>query len=142
VSRLVGGSLAKGLEPTSAEHYFERVAKYVPIEIVAAYLALQTFFAGVANGAVPLALQIFVYLAFIGLTIGYLRAIGGDVHQKRAQIVIGTIAFVVWSYAIGGPFFWKAIESASETQLVYPFLQFAAVLLWTLGAGLFEPKPR
>lgn len=123
------------------EDYLERVAKYVPVEIIGAYMAIRGAFPahGTEDG-LPTAVEIAVYLACLALTPLYLIKLGGDVPGKATQIAIACVSFVVWTYAIGGPFFWGALEAASATRIVYPGLAGALVVLWSLAAGLVKPE--
>ncbi len=85
----------------SAKGWMERVAKYVPSEVVAAYLALVGFIPGApADARSGLAIGTFV-LCWI-LTPIYLNGMAPADHPKMKHIGVSTIAFPVWAYAAGG----------------------------------------
>lgn len=139
---LPSGSSPPGGGGKPLEDYLERVAKYVPVEIIAAYMAIRGFLpAHGADGAIPAWAEIAIYAALIGLTPLYLLRIAGDVPDRGRQIGIATVSFVVWSYAIGGPFFWKAVSSlAGDAEIVHMGLAGALLVIWSLAAGLVRPR--
>ena len=95
--------LGENKEP---EEYLGRLIKYIPAEIVALYLA--------ATGIVPLTAadrQFLLWVIFAlcaALTpIFYLLATRDKKKHKGPlvkQVILATIAFPVWVFAIGGPF--------------------------------------
>ena len=120
--------------------YLERVAKYVPVEIIAAFLAIRGF-AG-SPGTMPPGLEIALFAALVVMTPLYLLKLGGDVPQKGLQVGIATVSFVIWAYAIGGSFFWGAIVQFDPLpdQIVYSGFAGALVVIWSLVAGLVRPR--
>ena len=134
---------AEEVPPTKEklEDYLERVAKYVPVEIVAAFVTIR----GLApvhgtEAAWPAGLEIAVFVALVAATAGYLIKFGGSVPRKRLQIVISMVSFVIWSYGIGGPFFWGTLEAVTSTHLVYQGFAGALVIVWSLAIGLHNPS--
>ena len=69
----------------------------------------------------------------------YLRRLAGRVPRVRAQLAIATVSFVVWSYAIGGPFFWSALERVTHAKIVYPGVAGLVAVLWSVGLGAIAP---
>lgn len=120
------------------QEYLERVAKYVPVEIIGAYLALQSIFNG-ASPAAPRWVEFGFYGLLVIVTAPYLLRYGGGVPGLGQQAVIGTISFVVWTYGIGGSFFWRALEHAAGTTIMYPSISGAIVVAWSLVIGLVKP---
>lgn len=134
----------KGLAPSvqprgeqGFEDYLERVAKYVPVEILAAFLLVRGV---VEPGAIPPMVEIAIYAAFVVLTPLYLVRFGGDVPRKAMQVVIGTVSFLVWTYGIGGPFFFAALGEVIGAKLQLPGLGGVIVVLWALAVGLIKPE--
>lgn len=94
--------LAGGSKP---DDYFSRLLKYIPAEIVALYVS--------ADGVVPAdhpkkfmyLWAIFVFCS-IATPVYMFFAARDEVTKKPipVQILISTIAFPVWAYALGGPF--------------------------------------
>ncbi len=98
------------------EHPFkdaaERVAKYIPGEIVSGYILVMGIINAVASDdplKVYFAWSIFV-LGLIATPI-YLIKVCRPMPSQRPQVVIATIAFVLWAYALGGPFKLEPVES-------------------------------
>ncbi|HWU87410.1 MAG TPA: hypothetical protein VN253_09045 [Kofleriaceae bacterium] len=120
--------------------YLERVAKYVPVEILAAFLAIRGFVVPQGKaGAMPPGLEIALFAALVVLTPLYLIKLGGDVPRKALQVAIATVSFVVWAYAIGGDFFWSAVAKLAgcdRAAIVYEGFAGALVVIWSLAAGL------
>jgi hypothetical protein len=131
---------AAGAEGSPIADYLERVAKYVPVEILGALLAIRGVLP--AHGtpdALPGVAEVALFVILVALTPIYLLRLGRDVPQKVRQVAIATVSFVIWSYTIGGPFFWDSIADLVHHQVVYPGLAAALVVIWSLAAGLFQP---
>lgn len=87
--------------------YFERLLKFIPGELVAAYLALD----GILREA-ALATPVWAYWIAFGalLVLTPLYVIYRPIHSEftnhsfRFHAVAATVAFVVWVFALGGPF--------------------------------------
>jgi hypothetical protein len=123
------------------EDYLERVAKFVPAEIIAAYLALRSFAPDPSStDAWPAWIELGVYALLVVITPLYLHKLGGNVARKREQLALSTLAFVVWSYGIGGPFFWDRLQSLLHIKLFYTGIPGLLLVVWTLLAGLFDPN--
>lgn len=121
-----------------AKEYGERIAKYVPSEIIAAYLALLPVVlagtdADTTKRTVLLAVILAVGLVFTPL---YLRRFEGSSKVKKYHLVISTAAFLVWSYSIQGGLF--------DDVGIYDHVVAAILLtIFTLASGLFAPtEPR
>ena len=84
------------------DDYWTKLIKYIPSEIVALYITLY----GIASAAKEdIAFEIITWLIFaIGIlgTILYLWRVAKVTDW--AQIAISTAAFIVWVFALGGPF--------------------------------------
>ena len=82
---------------TAVADYLERVARYIPVEIVGALLAIRSVVpAQGASGALPVKLEIGLFALLVVLTPLYLMRLGGDVPQRARQLAIATVSFVVW----------------------------------------------
>lgn len=115
--------------------YLERIAKYVPSEILAAYIFLLGITAGTSSVNrfwIVLGVSVFCF----ALTPFYLSRMADRNEPKGLHLVIGTAAFAVWAYAIGGAqggFIindFNAYDSIIASVLVVGF---------SLLSGLFEP---
>lgn len=121
--------------------YLERVAKFVPVEIVAVFIFIRGFVPepGASNALPPWA-EIGLYLALVALTGAYLMKFGGEnAPKKKLQVFLGMISFVVWSYGIGGPFFFDAVSTALDFRFHHPAFAGPLVAIWSLALGLFNP---
>jgi hypothetical protein len=81
-----------------------QVAKYVPAEIVTAYLAMQGF---VLSGLVlPDWATLVIFVFFVGLVCAYTYFTGliPGLGPPWLQISIAVAAFFVWALAVGWPF--------------------------------------
>jgi hypothetical protein len=128
--------------PSPLQDYLERTVKYVPVEVISAFMVLRAVVPPHSDGStlwVPVELA--VYGALVVLTPLYLIKFGGNVPRKGLQVAVATIAFVVWSYATGGPFFWDALkELVGARQVVYQEVSGALLIIWSLVAGLIDPN--
>lgn len=122
--------------------YLDKLLKLIPSEIIAAYLFIQNLIANqpvvIGNTDYQIIVLWLVVVVFIIVTPVYL--VNVQHVYKMNQIVISSIAFLIWTYSLGGPF---RLEGWHNPQI-------AAILLviWTLIAPIFikttparKPKP-
>lgn len=123
------------------QDYLERVAKYVPVEMTAVYMFVRSLVpAQSADGALPPVVELAIFGVLLVLNALYMWRLGKGVPRRGLQVAISCISFVVWAYAIGGPFFWGALEALVHGPVVYPVLAGILAALWSFGAGLISPK--
>lgn len=137
----IGPALDAPAEQVGVEEYFERVAKYIPGEIVAAYITVRNVTPD-ALGAErwPSWMHYAVFATLIILNVFYLRAVGGkDAPRKARQIAIGCTAFLVWAYALGGPVI-DQLQRDVGTRVVYPSLGAVILVFASLGFALYDPR--
>jgi len=90
----------------NTDSYFEKLIKYIPADIVAAYVAI----AGILqeNNNQPLWLTWGVFGTLLALTPLYVcfvkTAPAGFLSSKCFHWVTSCLAFTVWVFALGGPF--------------------------------------
>lgn len=91
-------------KPTDS--YFEKLIKYIPADIVAAYVALDGILK--ENLYSPMWLGWSVFGALVALTplyVCYMKTSPpGLVARKTFHWMASTFAFMVWVFALGGPF--------------------------------------
>jgi xanthine/uracil permease len=117
----------------SSSDYVERVAKYIPAEVVAGYLAIM----GMIEAADPdntarMGLAWGLFVIGVIVTPVYLTVVGKPIGQQKITVWISTFAFVVWAYALGGPFKMSGYHNG--------LLGSVAVGVVTWLAGLFVPR--
>ena len=104
--RIVTVQLQRAGDRENVDTYFDRVVKYIPADIVGAWVAVT----GIINGATDKVSKVTVlWIAFavgLALTALWIWKQTGAPGEPIAttQIVISTGAFGVWVFALGGPF--------------------------------------
>ncbi|MFL5386284.1 MAG: hypothetical protein ACJ8GN_27520 [Longimicrobiaceae bacterium] len=111
------------------KEYFDRVAKYVPAEVIAAYISAS----GVATAASnPRTLAYLTFFVCLICTPLYITRFTETRKEAWTNGGMATIAFVVWAYATGGGLFqyldWYDPPTAS-----------VILVLFTLVSGLAAP---
>jgi len=139
MSRLVQARLPEATKrdtrPEDRDTYLERIAKYIPGEILAAYI----FLLGVTAPAAPVNrfwIVMGISLFCLLLTPLYLARMAKTGEPKALHLTIGTLAFPVWAYAIAGAQGAFALNGVNLYDSIV-----ASVLLvgFSLLTGLFEP---
>ena len=125
---------AAGVAP-EVDSYFDRVVKYIPIEIVSAWVAVK----GIIAAAATESKQAILWVCFgVGLVITGLYILKQTTVPKVGpaitQTVIAVIAFAVWALALGEPF---ATWLGAANQSLYGSL---LLIFFTLVIGLVVPK--
>ena len=96
------GPIADGLGQLHVDVYLSKLVKLIPAEAIAAYLTLEGIIRSAANPWLkPILLTIALVIGLIGTPL-YLRKF--YCIDKRKQLVLSTLAFGVWVFAIGGVF--------------------------------------
>lgn len=118
-------------EIKTVQSYQDRLLKLIPTEIIAAYMALQ----GVVPPAYAKWATLAIAVILVALTPLYLMRLQGVRHT--GQVVMTTLAVVVWLYTLGGPFqYWGLYQAWIGSVLL---------VLWTLIVPLVvnpqEPSP-
>jgi len=107
---LSGGVLERGFEVNSAmektvpDSYTDRLIKYIPSEIVAAFISMNGIVQSMAAKPDWIDWAIFILLLVITpLYIWRVTTPKGE-PAPMGQIAISTLSYVVWVFALGGPF--------------------------------------
>jgi hypothetical protein len=117
----------------SGDSYIERVAKYIPAEIVAGYVAINGMIeAADPNNSARIGLAWMLFFVGVIVTPIYLTMVGKPTGQQKITVWISTFAFVVWAYALGGPFKMSGYHNGLVGSV--------AIGMLTWLAGLFVPK--
>ena len=126
---------SQGLEAASgppADKYLDRIIKYIPSEIVGAWIALTGIIASAAAGPTTIALWV-VFAAGVILTPIYIWRQTSETGKPMAttQIVISACAFIVWVFALGGPF--------AGLGFYQPWLGSVVLIVFSLIVGAVIP---
>ncbi|HVH68329.1 MAG TPA: hypothetical protein VM716_10710 [Gemmatimonadales bacterium] len=118
--------------PPVIDTYFDKVVKYIPADIVGAWVAAT----GLISSASGIPHQTVLWVAFgIGLILTAWWTLKQTAVPGRpasvTQAMISTGAFAVWVFALGGPF------QHVPGQQVYGSL---LLILYTLVVALIDPK--
>ena len=118
--------------PVEFDSYFDKAVKYIPADIVAAWVAVT----GLVSSARDVPRQTILWVAFgIGLLVTALwtwkQAAAPGRRPPVTQAIISTGAFGVWVFALGGPF------QHVPGREVYGSL---LLILYTLVVALINPK--
>jgi len=129
----------EGLEPGAAsdgDGYAARVAKYVPGEVVAAYVAILAVLDPAAGAGVDRTLCRVAFLVLLAATPLYLWRLGrpGD-RAPAVQLVVSTAAFAVWAYALRG------LTCAFPAVPYDGRVASVALVLFTVVSGVARPTP-
>jgi hypothetical protein len=134
-SSTVPGTGAVGPDGTPpVDDYLSQVVKYIPAEIVAGFLTLNGILASASK--TPQAAYWIVFGLLILLTPLYIWRVTKDpkLPMPWVQIVVATGSFIIWVFAIGGPF----------TFLNWYLPVYGAITLpiYTLGIPIVVGRPR
>ena len=111
-------------KPIAADEYKDRLLKYIPADVIAIYITLTSITAATSRSGHQWWLACIVFATIAVCTPFYMRSVGGISDIK--QIVVGTLAFVIWAASLGAPFdvdhigWWDPVIPA----LLLPFYTF------------------
>lgn len=102
--RVVTAADTRADSALAEDSYLGKVARYIPSEIVAAYLAASGIVMG-ASGDIPKLTWLWVVIAVLGVLTPIWMIFATNVPGKPKavfQIVVATVAYLVWVFAISG----------------------------------------
>ncbi len=113
--------------------YFDKVIKYIPADVVAAWTVVSSLIAS-AGSEFPKATVLWVAYAF-GIAMTGLWTLKQTQDKRKppakTQIAVAVIAFAIWVAALGGPFeFWPGYQPLYGSLLLIGY---------TLAVGLITP---
>jgi len=88
--------------PVTRDGYFDRLFKYIPAELVAGYIFVLGIVKQLTDAGEIMTFQWLLFLVFCILTPLYLWRV--QKVMKFQQLLISLLSFIVWVFALGGPF--------------------------------------
>jgi predicted membrane channel-forming protein YqfA (hemolysin III family) len=113
----------------------ERLAKYVPSEVLATYIFLNGIAATAASHTERLLWFSISFLICLSFTPIYFYLIRSPGDAVRHQQITSTIAFIIWAYGLGAGLF-------KEADYYFPIAAAFAVAIFSLVSAFIVPKPR
>jgi hypothetical protein len=117
----------------TVDTYTDKIVKYIPADVVAAWVAASGIISGAAD-TFPKNTALWASFIF-GVIITPLWTLrqtrGPGLPPAYKQAVISTLAFIVWVFALGGPFMSLGFYNAVWGSLV--------LIAFTLIVGLINP---
>lgn len=103
--RVVTSQLQAGGGGGDVDEYKDKLIKYIPADIVAGWTAVTGLIASADAGSQG-GLMWIVFVVGLVITPLWIWRVTSEPNTKPAvtQIVISTLAFIVWVFALGGPF--------------------------------------
>jgi hypothetical protein len=101
--RVAGGAAVA--TPPTVDSFMEKLFKYIPAEVIAFYVFVSGLLNGTTLSSKMVIYWVVVALGMAGAFLWTLR-ITHDPTKRPAylQAAISTLAFLVWVFALGGPF--------------------------------------
>jgi len=133
--RIKAYALAEGAAQPQPDDMLTRLVKYIPAEIITAFITIQGIISSTAEP--PVAAFWILFIALLVLTPLYVWRVTTEPGKPPAvaQILVSTISFVVWVFAIGGPFVYLSWYQPVYGALILPVFTIAVPVI--LGA---KPK--
>lgn len=132
--RIVTKKLQSGTSQETVDGYQERLLKYIPADINTAWIGLTGIIKSASNIPQTTVLWIVFVILLILTPIWIWR---GTKESKKpvakTQIIVSTVAFFVWVFALGEPF------SSSFKDLYQPVYGSILLILYTLIVAKIVP---
>ncbi len=113
--------------PATRDGYFDRLFKYIPAEIVAGYIFVTGVMKQITDAGEVRILQWILLAVFCILTPLYLWRI--QKVKKIQQHIISLLSFIVWIFALGGPFALYAWYNPVYGEILLPVFTLV-VAIW------------
>jgi hypothetical protein len=134
--RIVSVELQAAGRGPQLDTYFDRVVKYIPVDIVSAWVFLSAAIEGTGEDVPKFLVLWILFTFFLPLTAlwTWKHTSEPNLPPARTQIVVSVVAFIVWVIALGGPF---------KSIVYYRNLYGSIILvLFTLVIGLLVPDDK
>lgn len=131
--RIITTQYQTGASKAQVDTYFDKVIKYIPADIVGAWVAVT----GLINSSSDVSTSLLLWIAFLVGTIltTFWTLKQTSVPEKRSaftQAAISTGSFIVWVFALGGPF--------ATLSFYRPLYGSLLLIFYTLVVGLINPS--
>jgi len=113
--------------PVSQDGYFNRLFKYIPAELVAGYIFVLGVVKQLTNAGEIRILQWSLFIIFCILTPLYLWRV--QKVLKLQQHIISLLSFIVWVFAIGGPFALSGWYNPLYGSILLPVFTLAVAII-------------
>jgi len=117
--------------PGVPDGYIDRLVKYIPSELVAVYLSLDAICRSAESTEIWIRWSVLAF-ALIATPLYLWRAAG---VRKRTQLCMSTAAFLVWAFALGGPFAQLSWYKPIYGAVLLPAFTFVAPLVVPLKSS-------
>jgi len=123
---------------TSIKEYFERLGKYVPAEIIAAFMAMNGVLMTL-NGNTRFIARICSFSICWIFTPIYFKLVSTTTDQAslRAQQIVSFFAFLVWAYATTGN---EGVFGENGLKIYREPIGTAMIIVFSLISGSISPK--
>jgi hypothetical protein len=113
-------------EPLSRELYLERVAKHIPVEILALYIPM----INAANSAKLMPMKIYgpwvtTVGFFILIPFYFLKILRNERVPTKKEIAISMLAFIVWGYTLGRGIYSPIYDEGTANYILLAFTVFS-----------------
>jgi hypothetical protein len=124
-----------------ADDYLTQLIKYIPSEIVAAFLTIDATIR--SSNKISTVAYWMVFITLLILTPLYIWRVTSAPNKPpaTAQIIISTISFAVWVFAIGGPFARVEWYDPVYAALLLPIYTVAAPIIAGRTPIAMSPNP-
>lgn len=123
---------ATGTGSTSVDGFFDKLIKYIPSDIVAAWIFASSAIKSASSGSsTTLMWVVFAVLLVITPLWTWRWTRAPSKPPATTQIIIATISFAVWVFALGPPF--------SSLGFYKPVLGSIVLVIYTLVAAMINP---
>ncbi len=128
-----GPAVGGGPPAQQADTYTDRLVKYIPSEIITLYVTLEGVVRARFSGVQPEAYSGWLWGIFvIGLVATPLYLVRVAKVSKTSQLLLSSLAYVIWVIAVGTPFKTIAGWDSLWGALLLP--------IFTFGVPLFVPE--
>ncbi|MGD1092242.1 MAG: hypothetical protein ABSB35_09640 [Bryobacteraceae bacterium] len=124
---------AAGPGSQDVDKYTDRIIKLIPSDVVAAWVAVDSLIAAAQGPKQPgTRILTFLFVVFAAFAAAYTwqKVSENNAPKPYLQTTVSTLAFVVWVYAVGGPF------PAWIPGLYNPMFGGILLIVFTLASGL------